>query len=576
MSFAEVVDLVSQAKAWIAQDPDADTRFELEALVAKVEAGSKGDLADLRDRFSGRLDFGTAGLRGELGAGPNRMNRVLVAQAAAGIAAYLNANFEAPTIAIGFDGRVNSDVFAADSAAIFAAAGVTVHRFETFAPTPLLAFAVKHLGLSAGVMVTASHNPPRDNGYKVYLGGANGGSQIVTPVDKQMAAEIERVAATLTFDQIVKVADLESAPNVHILGEDVRLAYRTAAAKWAGSAAGDFDTNSQQVKLVYTAMHGVGWATVEPLWALAGLQPLETVTEQLLPDGAFSTVAFPNPEEPGALDLAFAKASAFGAVAILANDPDADRLAVAVADVLAEGGWRKLTGDEVGLILADEIAGRAAAAGNSGALACSIVSSSALGKVAAAHGLEFVETLTGFKWISKVPNLLFGFEEALGYCVDPQNVPDKDGISAAVLMAGIINRLALQGKSLDDLLAELGQKYGFFATGQISIRVTDLSVIGQTMARLRAEPPTSLAGQEVATTDLALGFKGLPPTEGLRFDSLPEVSASNFSAGPVRVIVRPSGTEPKLKCYLQAEGKTAADAKTGLAGLTAAMKDLLG
>ncbi len=572
MSFAEVVELVAAAKAWLAGDPDAETRFELDTLIAKVEAGSKADLANLRDRFGSRIGFGTAGLRGELGAGPNRMNRVLVAQAAAGIAAYLNANFDAPTVAIGFDGRINSDIFAADSAAIFAAAGITVHIFEGYAPTPLLAFAVKHFGLSAGVMVTASHNPPRDNGYKVYLGGSNGGSQIIAPVDSEISAEIERVAATLTFDQIAKVADLESAPNVHILGEETRLAYRTATAKWAQP----LEPGANQVKMVYTAMHGVGWATVEPLWELAGFEPLETVAEQLHPDGRFPTVAFPNPEEPGALDLAFAKATQVGADVILANDPDADRLAVAVADASANeggaGGWRKLTGDEVGLILADEIASRVADAGGSGALACSIVSSSALAKVAATNGLDFVETLTGFKWISKVPNLIFGFEEALGYCIDPQQVPDKDGISAAVLMAGIVNRLASEGKTLDDLLAELGEKYGFFATGQISIRVTDLSIIAQTMARLRSEPPIELGGVAVSVTDLAKGANGLPPTEGLRFDSI----ASGSESGAVRVIVRPSGTEPKLKCYLQAEGKTAAKAKASLAGITAAMKELLG
>ena len=571
MSFAEVVKLVAAAKAWMSQDPDAETRFELDTLIAKVEAGSKADLADLRDRFGSRIGFGTAGLRGELGAGPNRMNRVLVAQAAAGIAAYLNANFEAPTVAIGFDGRINSDIFAQDSAAIFAAAGITVHLFDDYAPTPLLAFAVKHLGLSAGVMVTASHNPPRDNGYKVYLGGANQGSQIIAPVDKQIAAEIDRVAATLTFDDIAKVSDLETAANVHILGASARQAYRDITAEWAQP----LDPSAEQVKMVYTAMHGVGWATVEPLWAQAGFLPLETVTEQLHPDGRFPTVAFPNPEEPGALDLSFAKASAAGARVILANDPDADRLAVAVFDPSVAsvagsgGGWRKLTGDEVGLILADELAGRAVAAGRTGALACSIVSSSALAKVAAAHGLEFVETLTGFKWISKVPNLIFGFEEALGYCVDPQRVPDKDGISAAVLMAGIVNRLAAKGKTLDDLLADLGAKYGYFATGQISIRVTDLSIIAETMARLRQNPPAQIAGTNAKLSDLAIGANGLPPTEGLRFDM------SAAAAGAMRVIVRPSGTEPKLKCYLQTQGNSAAEAKLALESLTGAMREML-
>ena len=538
--------LLQAARAWHDQDPDPVTRQELEALIADANEDA------LRQRFGSRLAFGTAGLRGELGAGPNRMNRVLVAQAALGLANYLKKKFAGttPTVAIGFDGRINSDVFARDSAEIMAAAGIGVLLFDDYVPTPLLAFAVKHRGLSAGVMVTASHNPPRDNGYKVYLGGANGGGQIVSPTDAEIAAEIDLVAAGLTFAQMPKSDDIE------VGGLDVREAYLSQTAKLVHGVDALPAINS-----VFTAMHGVGWATLKALFERAGLALPTVVAAQNVPDGEFPTVAFPNPEEPGAMDLAFELANQTAADIVIANDPDADRMAVG----LPSPDWQRLSGDQIGLILGDWAAARAAATGVGGNLACSIVSSSALSKVAAHYGLGFVETLTGFKWITKVADLIFGYEEALGYCVDPQHTPDKDGISAAMVMTTIATELAADGKSVLDLLDELAERYGHFATGQISIRVTDLSIIADTMHRLRAQPPAHIDGVAAQCTDLALGSALLPPTDGLRFDL----------ADGRRVIVRPSGTEPKLKCYLQAVADNHNAAADSLASLDAAMRKLL-
>jgi phosphomannomutase len=541
--------LFDAAKAWAAQDPDTETREELLALIAVC------DTQAIEARMGSRLDFGTAGLRGELGAGPNRMNRVLVAQAAAGIRDYVNENFKNDaSVVIGFDGRINSAIFARDSAEIFAAAGISTMLFDGVVPTPVLAFAGKYLNASAAIMVTASHNPPRDNGYKVYLGGANGGSQIISPTDKQIADKIRAIAASQTFDEIPK------STNYEVIGDEIRQAYVAETASLTGEI-----ENGEALKIVYTAMHGVGWRTTQELFEAVGLPKPFTVDEQLLPDGNFPTVAFPNPEEPGAMDLAFAKAREVGADLIIANDPDADRLAIGVPDSSVAEGWRRLTGDEIGLLLGYQVARRAVADGKTGALACSIVSSSALGKVANHFGLEYQETLTGFKWISKVPNLLFGYEEALGYCVDPQRTPDKDGISAALIAIDMAAELARQGKTLTDQLAELGELFGHYATGQISIRVTDLTVISKIMQNLRANPPVMIDGVEAKFTDLSIGTDKLGPTDGLRFDL----------ADGRRVIVRPSGTEPKLKCYLQAVGESIETATASLASLNDAMKELL-
>ena len=541
--------LFDAAHAWAAQDPDQETRDELLAL---IEAG---DAAEIESRMGARLDFGTAGLRGELGAGPNRMNRVLVAQAAAGIRDYVNEHFKNDaSVVIGFDGRINSAIFARDSAEIFAAAGISTMLFDGVVPTPVLAFAGKHLNASAAIMVTASHNPPRDNGYKVYLGGSNGGSQIISPTDAEIASKIRAVAQSQTFDQIPK------SNNFEIIGDEIRQAYIAETASLTGEI-----ENGDALKIVYTAMHGVGWRVTQDLFTAVGLPKPFTVDAQLLPDGNFPTVAFPNPEEPGAMDLSFAKAREVGADLILANDPDADRLAIGVPDTSSAEGWRRLTGDEIGLLLGHQMAKRAVAEGRTGTLACSIVSSSALSKVAAHFGLGYRETLTGFKWISKVPNLIFGYEEALGYCVDPQRTPDKDGISASLIATALACELAAQGKTITGYLAELGALYGHYATGQISIRVTDLSVISNIMKNLRSNPPASIDGAAVKFTDLAIGTADLGPTDGLRFD---------LSDGR-RVIVRPSGTEPKLKCYLQAIGETKEAATAALASLNDAMKELL-
>ena len=542
------------AISWAAQDPDPETKAELLDL---IEAA---DFEAISDRMGSRLDFGTAGLRGELGAGSNRMNRVLVAQAAAGIRDYVLEHFaQNPSVVIGFDGRINSAVFARDSAEIFAAAGIRTMLFDGVVPTPVLAFAGKHLNTSAAVMVTASHNPPRDNGYKVYLGGSNGGSQIISPTDKEIAANIRLIDETQTFDAIPK------STNYEIIGDEMRQAYVGETASLTGEI-----ENGDSLKIVYTAMHGVGWHVIEKLFEAGGLAKPITVDAQLLPDGSFPTVAFPNPEEPGAMDLSFAKAREVGADLILANDPDADRLAIGVPDTDSSEGWRRLTGDEIGLVLGHEMARRATAEGRTfadgpGMLACSIVSSSALSKVAAHFDLGYRETLTGFKWISKIPNLIFGYEEALGYCVDAQRTPDKDGISAALIAADVATQLAKQGKTLSVHLAELGELYGHYATGQISIRVTDLAVIQDLMSKLRNKPPAEIAGVQAKFTDLSIATAELGATDGLRFDL----------ADGRRVIVRPSGTEPKLKCYLQAIGDSKAQAQAALAELNAAMQQLL-
>ncbi len=563
--------VLDAARAWLAQDPDEVTRAELTTLIAEAEAGDAAASADLADRFGARLAFGTAGLRGRLGAGSNRMNRVLVAQAAAGFAAYLTEKAAAaqvegvatdapPTVVIGYDGRRNSDVFAADSAAIFAGAGLRAVLLPRLLPTPVLAFAVRHLGAAAGVMVTASHNPPDDNGYKVYLGGADEGSQIVSPADAEIAAHIERVAAEAS------IADLPRA-EFELADESVIQAYVAATATVAPAPAGAAGMN-----WVYTAMHGVGYETLRSILELAGY-PLPVVVEQQIePDGAFPTVAFPNPEEPGAMDLTFAAARDAGAEFALANDPDADRLAVAIPDESADGGWRRLTGNETGLLLGWRAAQRAADAGASApaSLACSLVSSPGLEVVANHYGLDFHATLTGFKWISRAPGLVYGFEEALGYLVNPETVRDKDGISAAVALLGMIAEAREQGRTLADLLDQFAETFGFFQSGQVSLRVDDVSVIARIMAALRAAPPAEIGGVAVERFEDLLepgdGAEGeVPPADVLRL----------WLADGSRVIVRPSGTEPKLKAYLDVRGDSASDAAARLASLDAGARTLI-
>jgi len=548
------VSVLDRARAWLAQDPDPVTRAELTALIANADAGDTDAAADLADRFTTRLAFGTAGLRGRLGAGSNRMNRVLVGQAAAGFAAYLLEKSEpgtTPTVVIGYDGRRNSDVFARDSAELFAGAGLRAVLLPRLLPTPVLAFAVRHLGAAAGVMVTASHNPPDDNGYKVYLGGADQGSQIVSPADAEIAAHIQRIA------DAGDVGALPRSDAYEIADESVVDAYVAATATVAPAPAG-----AAGMTWAYTALHGVGYETLVKILETAGYPLPIVVDAQIEPDARFPTVAFPNPEEPGAMDLSYEVARRNDAEFILANDPDADRLAVAVPDAAAPGGWRRLTGNEVGLLLGWRAARKAA----SGSLACSLVSSPGLQAVAEHYGLGFHATLTGFKWISRAPDIVYGFEEALGYLVNPETVRDKDGISAAVAMLGIIAEAREQGQTLADVIRAFQETFGYFDSGQVSVRVEDLSIIGRIMASLRVQHPASVGGVAVERVDdLLAGVDGLPPGDVLRL----------WLADGSRVIVRPSGTEPKVKVYLDVRAGSAAEATARVIALDAGARELL-
>ena len=543
------MDLLTTARAWRDQDPDAATKAELDALITAAEAG---ELAPLAERFSSRLAFGTAGLRGELGAGPNRMNRVLVTQAAAGLAAYLLSKEPSPSIVIGYDGRRNSEVFARDTATIMAGAGVATTLLPRHLPTPVLAFAVRHFDTSAGVMVTASHNPANDNGYKVYLGKDDHGSQIVPPEDGLIAADIDIVAKG-------SITDLPRSTDFIVADDTVVNEYVRVTAALA--------TPSAPLTFVYSAMHGVGWETAKAVFVAAGFGEPAVVTEQVEPDATFPTVAFPNPEEPGAMDLTFARAAEVGADLAIVNDPDADRLAVAVPS--PEGGWRRLAGNEVGYLLGWRAAEKA---GVEGVLAASIVSSPALRAVADAYRLRYEDTLTGFKWISRVPGLTYGYEEALGYLVDPAVVRDKDGISAAVDFLSLVSELKAAGKSIDDHLDDFAGRFGAFASAQLSLRFDDLSLIGAAMGRLRANPPARVGSVVVETIDdFADGFAHYPASHILRM----------HLTGGARIIVRPSGTEPKLKVYIDASSDSGtarerrAAAEAVVAELETAMKQLL-
>lgn len=539
----QLENLIQQARSWIDQDPDAETVAELEKLI------SESDETGLADRFGQRIGFGTAGLRGLLGAGPNRMNRVLVAQAAAGISKYLKENFDDPSVVIGYDARKNSGVFAKDSAQIFAGFGIRAFLFPELAATPLVAYAVRNLGASAGVMVTASHNPPGDNGYKVY---DFSGSQITSPMDAEIAKHIDEFAGSGSVAALTRSESFLEVPT------SVRSGYLQ-------SVSGLLNKHSERkdIKIVYSAMHGVGASFIQEIFKLSGLAEPAQVLSQQQPDGKFPTVSFPNPEEPGAMDESLATAEKQQADLVLVNDPDADRLAVAFRK--ADGGYQQLTGDQLGLILGEEMASRASRESRTGSLACSIVSSSALSKVAEHYGFGFEQTLTGFKWVSRVPNLIFGYEEALGYCVDWGQVRDKDGLSAALIVADISSALANQGYTLGDQLNKLMQRYGYFATGQISIRVTDLTVISDLMKKLRSNPPAQIAGVAAVFEDLNQNTGSLPATDALRF---------SLQDGRT-VIVRPSGTEAKLKCYLQAVSDNEAQSQKLLAELEAAMRQVL-
>ncbi len=496
-------DLVA---AWIADDVDPAAAAELQALL------DSGGEAELESRFAAPLTFGTAGLRGPLRAGPNGMNRTVVRRAAAGLAAWLQAHGRGgQPVVVGFDARHGSTDFARDSAAIFAAAGFDARLMPRVLPTPVLAFAVQHLHAAAGVMVTASHNPPQDNGYKVY---DSDGAQIVPPADVEIEAAIQAVASA----RAIPLAE----DAVTVLDEEIFTAY-------VGAVAGLIGDGPRELRIVHTAMHGVGTETVRAVFDAAGFADVVPVPEQELPDPEFPTVSFPNPEEPGALDLALALARRADADVVIANDPDADRCAVAVPTT--DGGWRMLRGDEVGVLLADWLLQQ----GVRGTYATTIVSSSMLGALAAGRGAGYTETLTGFKWISRAaPDLVYGYEEALGYAVAPDLVRDKDGISAALRVAELAATRKAAGSSLLARLDELAAEYGRYVTDQVSVRVDDLSIIDDTMRRIRTTPPATLLGHPVSVEDL-----------------LPETDALRWRVPGGRVVVRPSGTEPKLKAYLE-------------------------
>jgi phosphomannomutase len=529
-------ELAERVEAWIADDPHDGDAAELRALLVAGEA------EELADRFAGELTFGTAGLRGPLRAGPNGMNAAVVRRAAAGIAAQLTAEGRwGEPVVIGYDGRHRSREFALDTARIFAGAGFAARLLPRLLPTPVLAFAVQRLAAAAGIMVTASHNPPQDNGYKVYAGD---GAQIVPPLDSQIEARIRAVPS---------VRAIPLSEDFVVLGEELVADYVTAVSRLVSPG------SPRELSVVHTAMHGVGSSLVRSVFAAAGFPPLDEVAEQAEPDPDFPTVAFPNPEEPGAMDLALARAERTDADLVIANDPDADRCAVAAK---FGTGWRMLRGDEVGVLLADWLLRK----GVRGTYATTIVSSQLLKAMAEQAGVGYAETLTGFKWISRAaPDLVYGYEEALGYAVAPALVRDKDGISAALLIAELAAALKGSASSIPHRLAELAVEFGLYATRQLSWRVADLTLIPAAMARLRAEPPARLLSRPVSLTDLA------PDND---------VLILRFDGG--RVVVRPSGTEPKCKAYLEVVVTDARDlaaaeatAKTWLDELAGAVTDAL-
>ncbi|MEU6073044.1 phospho-sugar mutase [Micromonospora sp. NPDC047074] len=534
----DIDDIHEQARRWLDDDPDPASRDELRAVLDRLPASAP----ELADRFAGPLTFGTAGLRGPLRAGPNGMNLAVVTQAAAGLVGWLAAQGGSGPLVIGYDARHGSRQFAERTAQVATGAGRPALLLPRPLPTPVLAYAVRHLGAVAGVMVTASHNPPQDNGYKVYLGAELGGAlgagaQIVPPADAGIEAAIRSVGP---------LVEVPLGPAGQVLGDDLAASYVERA-----TAVIDPD-GPRDLAVAYTPLHGVGAAVLTAAFARAGFPVPGVVPEQAEPDPAFPTVSFPNPEEPGAVDRLVALAEATGADIAIANDPDADRCAVAVRDTgpaasardavagasAADGnppGWRMLRGDEVGVLLADHLMRR----GVTGLYATTIVSSSLLRAMCAARGLPYGETLTGFKWIVRAGDgsepLVFGYEEALGYCVAPEHVRDKDGITAALTVAELAAGLRTQGRTLTDRLDELAAEFGVHHTDQLSVRVDDLRLIADAMARIRAETPTALLGQ--------------PVTEAQ--DLFPEADVVILRTGAARVVIRPSGTEPKLKAYLE-------------------------
>lgn len=540
--------LLKQAMDWIGQDPDQETRLEIAQLIEGVEKGDESSTEELADRFSGHLTFGTAGLRAAIAGGPLRMNRVVVSHAAYGLGEFLltRATESSPRVVIGFDARKNSDVFARDTAEILAGMGLSPLLFNTATPTPVVAFTLRHLGADAAVVVTASHNPPADNGYKLYLGGEDEGSQIVPPTDGAIHQAIMRSHENNRANSMTRRTD-----TIESLGRELVEAYQEHTIRLAEQ----FDSaHRADLRICYTPMHGVGASVFEELLSRAGFSNVHVVEAQRDPDPLFSTVAFPNPEEPGALDLAQELARDIGADVIVANDPDADRLALCLP-TLDGSGFQSLSGNEVGAILASTIAARSKHPTDGGVLGYSLVSSPITRLIAEKNGLTATETPTGFKWISRLPGLVFGFEEALGYLVNPETVRDKDGISAGLYALCLAAELHSQGKTLWDALEDVRHEYGGFASGQISLRFDTPEVAQDLMSRVRQEPAALFPSLDLSSVlDYRTPPQGQPEADLIRYDT----------ASGDRIIIRPSGTEPKLKVYLDCLRENQADADLAL------------
>ncbi|MYW89229.1 phospho-sugar mutase [Amycolatopsis rubida] len=495
---------------WITDDPDPASREELTAALARAMGKEPGAIEEIADRMAGPLEFGTAGLRGPVRAGPNGMNVAVVTRTTAGVAAWLAAQGHAGgVVVVGRDARHGSEAFATAAAEVLTAAGFVAKVLPQPLPTPLLAFSVPHYGAVAGIQITASHNPPADNGYKLY--DATGG-QIVPPSDGEIERAIQTAPATRSIPR---------TPGAEVV--DPREAYLSAVGALPRGT-------TRELRIAATALHGVGAETLQAALSRAGFTDVHLVSEQSAPDADFPTVSFPNPEEPGATDLLLTLASEVDADLAVALDPDADRCALGVR---GPDGWRMLRGDETGVLLGSHIL---STTDNPDPLvATTIVSSSLLGEVAKETGARYAETLTGFKWLVRAgEGLVFAYEEALGLCVNPSFVRDKDGIAAAVAGADLAATLKAEGRTLLEVLDDIATRHGVHLTDQVSLRVTDLSVRGRLMAALRSNPPAALGGVPVTLEDL-----------------LPDADVLRLSGDGVRVVVRPSGTEPKLKAYLQ-------------------------
>ena len=553
--------LISQVSSWADQDPESDYRDTSLQLLERLRAGDKSALITAEELFESRLAFGTAGIRGSMRGGPNGMNRLVISQTTAGIARYLLEKSPSDNpghhVVIGFDGRHHSETFARDTAEVLSGHGISATLLPRMLPTPVLAFSVRELGATAGVMITASHNPADDNGYKVYFGGEDEGSQIVPPVDTDIEAHIQRVAQGESWSTIPRSIEL-----VSVIDGDIVEKYLSATLNALQLAA----PMEPAPIVVYTAMHGVGGETFLSAMAKAGFPKPLVVEKQFEPDPDFPTVAFPNPEERGALDLSFEKARSVGADLIIAHDPDADRLAVALPDPSASAGYRALTGNQIGAIFGWHTAQKVRSSGGTGTLANSLVSSPVLGKIASYFGLDHEETLTGFKYVSRVKNLIFGFEEALGYLVTPNVVRDKDGISAGLLMVSLADTLAGEGRTLWDYLHDIEECVGAFSSGQVTIRLSP-GVAGSTVTTSLREKELSALGSRSVTRldDFLEGVGNFPKEDILRY----------YLEDGTRVIARPSGTEPKIKVYIDTEGASSAEAQSRLIEVESDINELV-